>query len=60
MSIGAINIQGTGADLVGDNNPGNLARSRQLYFDASKSSNIYGAANTVQPPAIQLIPQIKF
>ena len=30
-----------------------------LSFDASKSSPIYGNSSTVQPPAIQLIPQIK-
>lgn len=29
-------------------------------FDASKSNAIYGASDTVQPPAISLIPQIKF
>ena len=29
-------------------------------FDASKSNAIYGAANTVQPPAISLITQIKY
>lgn len=31
-----------------------------VYFKASRSSNIYGASNTVQPPAISLLPQIKF
>lgn len=29
-------------------------------FDASKSNPIYGNSSTVQPPAIQLIPQIKY
>ena len=29
-------------------------------FDASRSSAIYGATNTVQPPALSLIPQIRF
>ena len=29
-------------------------------FDASRSNSIYGNADTVQPPAIQLIPQIKY
>lgn len=29
-------------------------------FKASKSNNIYGASNTVQPPALTLIPQIKY
>lgn len=31
-----------------------------LYFDASRASSVYGASNTVQPPAIGLIPQIKY
>lgn len=29
-------------------------------FDASRSSAIYGASATVQPPALALIPQIKY
>lgn len=32
----------------------------RLYFDASRSSAIYGASDTVQPPALALIPQIKY
>ena len=31
-----------------------------LGFDASGSNAIYGASNTVQPPALRLIAQIKF
>ena len=31
-----------------------------FIFDASLSNKIYGASNTVQPPALQLIPQIMF
>ena len=34
--------------------------TNNFNFDASRSSAIYGNANTVQPPAITLIPQIKF
>lgn len=29
-------------------------------FNASRSNAIYGASSTVQPPALQLIAQIKF
>lgn len=29
-------------------------------FTASKSNAIYGSSDTVQPPAINLIPQIKY
>ena len=32
----------------------------QVTFNASYSSNVYGKSSTVQPPAISLIPQIKF
>ena len=31
-----------------------------FVFDASDSNAIYGASTTVQPPALKLIPQIKF
>ena len=31
-----------------------------VQFNASLSNSIYGSSNTVQPPALQLIPQIKF
>lgn len=31
-----------------------------INMNASRSSSIYGASNTVQPPAIVLIPQIKY
>jgi hypothetical protein len=36
------------------------ANTQGLYFDASRASSVYGASNTVQPPAIGLIPQIKY
>lgn len=31
-----------------------------LNFDASRSNSIYGTSDTVQPPALTLIPQIKY
>lgn len=31
-----------------------------ISFDASRISAIYGGATTVQPPAIALIPQIRY
>ena len=40
---------------TGYNGPTNI-----FNFNASKSNSIYGNSNTVQPPALQLIPQIKF
>ena len=33
---------------------------KRLTFDASLSNRIYGASTTVQPPALSLLPQIKF
>lgn len=36
------------------------APANGINFNASESSPIYGNSNTVQPPAIQLIPQIKY
>ena len=41
----------------------NVDQTAQLIsfsFDASRSNAIYGKSNTVQPPAIKLIPQIKY
>lgn len=32
----------------------------QIWIDPSRVNSIYGAANTVQPPAISLLPQIKY
>ena len=31
-----------------------------IGLDAARSNPIYGASSTVQPPAISLLPQIKF
>ena len=40
----------------------NVQHSRQtaLDFNASRSSAIYGASDTVQPPALVLLPQIRY
>lgn len=38
----------------------NTYKGYEIHFNASKSNNVYGASNTVQPPAIVLIPQIKY
>lgn len=37
-----------------------LDAAYKLGFDASRVNSIYGKSNTVQPPALVLIPQIKF
>ena len=36
------------------------ANGVRVYLDASRSNKIYGAGDTVQMPALQLIPQLKF
>ena len=33
---------------------------KRYRFDAKNSSSIYGNSDTIQPPAIVLIPQIKY
>ena len=35
-------------------------RDMLLHLDASKSNPIYGRSDTVQPPAICLIPQLRY
>lgn len=39
---------------------GGEANITQVKFIASNSNVIYGASNTVQPPSISLVPQIKY
>ena len=41
-------------------NKGTVDEVNDAYFDASWSNSIYGSSDTVQPPAISLVPQIKF
>ena len=41
-------------------NGGTIVIGYKILFDASKSNAIYGNSNTVQPPTITLIPQIKY
>lgn len=45
-------------DAIQSTATGNV--NRGIGIDASKSNSIYGASNTVQPPTIMLIPQIKY
>ena len=43
-----------------DNQTTNSKRSDGMLFDASKSNPLYGSSTTVQPPAISLIPQLRY
>lgn len=45
---------GIGTALDGSNS------TVDFEFNAGYSNSIYGKANTVQPPMLQLIPQLKF
>lgn len=52
----SFSLSNTGIDL----SVGSYKSAKRIKLDASQSSSIYGNADTVQPPAISLIPQIKF
>ena len=41
-------------------NNGAVNAATIITFNAGLSNAIYGASNTVQPPALSLIPQIRF
>lgn len=51
---------GSKTDSSGQTSGGGGYNRVHLVVDASKSNAIYGASKTVQPPAIVLIPQIKY
>ena len=60
-SIGALD----GGDVLSTNvgvatSPSEPIKLRYIKLDASKSNNAYGAANTVQPPAVAYIPLIRY
>lgn len=48
-----------GNTVVGDWNYG-TEHCREMWLNANLCNPIYGDTPTVQPPALQLIPQIKF
>lgn len=54
---GAFKATGSAFDTGGDVKYG---YSGIADFDAERSSSVYGAANTIQPPSVQLIGQIKY
>lgn len=51
---------GSWADSSGQTSGGGGYNRVHLVVDASKSNAIYGNSDTVQPPAIVLIPQMKY
>lgn len=44
--------------VAGTSQPETVAQ--RYTWDLSKSNSIYGTSSTVQPPAVRLIPQIRF
>ena len=65
--IGSQSPGAHGAIFLTDNGPSGLPQTggtfynlMSLSFDASDSNSIFGTSTTVQPPALQLLPQIKF
>lgn len=55
-----INSSGGGVYAYSNPSPSTDLLDLNITFDASESNSIYGASQTVQPPALSLIPQIKF
>ena len=55
---GSFSISYSGGDYQGGHEAG--GPNPTVKFMASYSNTIYGAADTVQPPSLALVPQIKF
>lgn len=53
---GAIKVSAGGSPATGS---GGGWRNESISFDASRSNNIYGKSNTVQPPAVKMLFIIK-
>ena len=53
-------LQAMGYNRSTQQGSGNGSGEGGFIFDASLSNKIYGASNTVQPPAVCLMPQIKY
>lgn len=59
---GAFSSTNTGGKLpygTSYSEPNETLRVMQLDLDASRANTVYGASETVQPPAIGLIPQVR-
>ena len=57
---GALSIIAENSDWIISNTNTSNKIITGLDFDASKSNPIYGASTTVQPPAIKLLPVLKY
>ena len=54
------NANASGAFYITNGGESGMGVSGNNNFTASRSNSIYGSNQTVQPPALSLIPQIKF
>ena len=54
VSSGAFYTKGANHTDTGRRNPTWENNIMNTYFDASRSNNIYGGSNTVQPPALKV------
>lgn len=57
---GAIYVAKSGVPKEGVPIANNGEKDDCFGFDASRSNSVYGKATTVQPPAITLIPQLRY
>lgn len=48
------------AQSIDNTGAANNTHREMINFDASRCSSVYGKSNTIQPPSIALMPQIKF
>lgn len=59
VTQGAFYTNGTGTNDFGEHNQGAVTYPK-VTFDASRSSSVYGNSTTVQPPALCLLPCIRY
>ena len=59
-TVGAFSTKSWGTTIPLAGGGGRIFYNKTLYFNASNSNSIYGKSISVQPPALSLIPQIRF
>lgn len=60
---GAFSLKYNSGEVYANNlaiNTGNTFKNDTMEFNANTYSPIYNSSKTVQPPALQLIPQIRY
>ena len=59
-TIGAFTTTAWGLTIKLSAGNADIFYNKSLSFNASNSNSIYGKSSSVQPPALSLIPQIRF